>query len=176
MNRDGRPLRYLIRAARLDDASAMTELCLQSKQSNGYDDAFMSACRDELTVTPDALTEAMFWVVVPEGQPSVYCGCAALSLDPPAAGQVADTGEVHSFFVAPARQGNGIGRLMWNNLLAQACRLGLRRLHLDADPHAVPFYQAMGFEVIGQSASGSVPGRMLPLMSCEISSVPSTAR
>lgn len=171
MNRGLQTLSYLVRAARRDDTGALTELCLQSKQSNGYDDAFMAACREELTVTPGSLRDAMYWVVEPEGQPGVCCGCAALGLDSPTDGHSADTGEVHSFFVAPAYQGTGIGRLMWNNLLAQACRLGLRRLHLDADPHAVPFYQAMGCAVVGQSVSGSLPGRVLPLMSLEISSL-----
>ena len=39
-----------------------------------------------------------------------------------------------------------------------------RAIGLDADPHAVGFYEHMGAKVIGEAPSGSIPGRMLPRM------------
>ncbi len=38
-----------IRLARPEDAATVTALAFRSKASNGYDAAFMAACRDELT-------------------------------------------------------------------------------------------------------------------------------
>ncbi|MCG6496213.1 hypothetical protein MCM47_18115 [Kitasatospora sp. A2-31] len=46
--------------------------------------------------------------------------------------------------------------------------MGSRRLTIDADPNAEPFYLAMGATRIGTTASESVPGRELPLLGLEI--------
>jgi len=39
-----------IRPARAEEASALTELAMRSKAHWGYDDEFLAACRDELTI------------------------------------------------------------------------------------------------------------------------------
>ena len=44
-----------IRRALETEGAALSDLSIRSKQSNGYDDAFMDACRDELAVTPERL-------------------------------------------------------------------------------------------------------------------------
>lgn len=144
-----------LRRARSDEAEALTALSLNAKRSNGYDDAFMAACREELTVTDQRLAEGEYWVAEAGG----LCGCACLLVD--ANGR---SGEVHAFFIDPAWQRKGVGRLLWNRLVQRAKEEGLAELHLDADPAAVPFYEAMGFKVVGESPSGSIPGRSLPLM------------
>ncbi len=43
-----------------------------------------------------------------------------------------------------------------------ARRLGLTSLLIVADPGAATFYRHVGAEQIGESASGSIPGRVLP--------------
>lgn len=144
-----------IRRARPEDADVLTDLSIRSKRSNGYDEAFMAACRAELTVTRKSLREGEYWVA----QSGVVCGCACLSAD--ADGR---SGEIHAFFIDLAWQRRGIGRLLWAKLLERAKESGLERLYLDADPAAVPFYEALGFEVTGTSPSGSIAGRTLPRM------------
>lgn len=145
----------IIRPAQIADAAALTELILRSKKSNGYDDAFMAACAEELTVTQKVLSEENYWIAEDDG----LAGCAALLSDP--AGQ---TGEVTAFFIDPARQRQGVGRELWEQLADAARTAGITTLRLDADPAAVPFYQALGFEVAGEVPSGSIPGRSLPHM------------
>ena len=145
-----------IRAARLDDIAELTALTLRSKQSNGYDDTFMQACKDELTVTPEAISTGTYWVA---HQGDALCGCANLILE-----RDAMTGKVDSFFIDPSWQRQGVGRLLWAKIMAVAAENKLVKLRLDADPNAVPFYQAMGFEVVGEVPSGSIKGRMLPRM------------
>lgn len=66
-----------IRRARSDEADVLTDLAMRSKQSNGYDDAFMAACRDELTVTTESLRKAEHWVA----DNGTVCGCACLATD-----------------------------------------------------------------------------------------------
>jgi hypothetical protein len=61
-----------IRKARPEDVKDLTELSIRSKRSNGYDEAFMAACREELTVTEDHLADGEYWVA----ESGVVCGCA----------------------------------------------------------------------------------------------------
>lgn len=42
--------------------------------------------------------------------------------------------------------------------------LGLSSLLIDADPNAEGFYLRMGAERVGEVPSGSISGRMLPLL------------
>lgn len=144
-----------IRRARPEEAAALTDLSLRSKRSNGYDEAFMEACREELTVTASRLAAGEFWVAEADGLRG--CVCLAADLE-------AGSGEVEAFFVDPDWQRRGVGRLLWLKVLERARSKGLARLHLDADPAAVPFYEAMGFRVMGEAPSGSIEGRMLPRM------------
>lgn len=142
-----------IRRAKIGDVDAMTDVIFRSKQSNGYDDVFMEACREELRVTAANLGRAEFWVA----EDGAICGCVALTID-------GEIGEVENFFVDPDRQRQGIGRILWDQVMARVRAANVTRLVLDADPTAVPFYEAMGFVVIGETPSGSIKGRMLPLM------------
>lgn len=149
-----------IRPAQVSDVETLTDLAFRSKQSNGYDDAFMAACRDELRITSSTLSERAYWVAEADS----VLGCAAIC-----ASESDGTGEVHAFFVAPEAKRRGVGRALWNRITAAAVAEGWRRLLLDADPAAVRFYEAMGFRVVGQSPSGSIPGRMIPLMAIDLS-------
>lgn len=148
-----------IRRARRGEAETISALSMRSKRSNGYDEAFMTACLEELTVTEVELIEREFWVA----DAGVICGCACLIVE-------GDDGfsEVHALFIDPEYQRQGIGQLLWAKMVEQAKVLGLKRLRLDADPFAVPFYEAMGLVTIGHSPSGSIPGRSLPRMEFEL--------
>lgn len=151
-----RKLDIEIRRARPEDAETLTDLSMRSKRSNGYDEAFMAACREELTVTVKRLCEGEYWVA----ESGAVCGCACLVTD-----LTNCSGEIHAFFIDPEWQRKGIGRLLWRKLAERAREAGLTELHLDADPFAVPFYEALGFQVTGEVPSGSIPGRALPRMS-----------
>ncbi len=149
-----------IRLARADEAVALTELALRSKKSNGYDAAFMEACREELTITAASMAAGEYWVAY---QGDYLCGFAGLIVDRKAA-----IGKIVDFFIDPTWKRQGVGRLLWNKILMRAKDNQLVKLHLDADPFAVPFYEAMGFKVVGKIPSGSIEGRMLPRMEMRI--------
>lgn len=150
-----------IRPAVAEDASALSVLSMRSKQSNGYDDAFMQACRDELTVTKADIRSADWWVAELNdagGGEKSLCGCVCL------VGAGEQSAEVHAFFVDPDCQRQGVGRRLWKTLLQRARLLSVEKITLDSDPNAVAFYQALGFKVVGEKPSGSIAGRMLPHM------------
>jgi GNAT superfamily N-acetyltransferase len=148
----------MIRTARADEAALLTDLALRSKAHWGYDEAFMAACREELTLVPEEI--ALHRTVVAErehdGRVSVI-GFGTLEGEPP-------EGAVGMMFVDPAAMGQGVGRLLFEYVIATARDSGFNRLTIDADPNAEPFYLAMGAVRIGETPSGSIPGRVLPLL------------
>ncbi len=144
----------LIRPAEADEAELLTELALRSKAYWGYDNAFMAACREELTVRPDEVAQRRIIVAEHDG---VVVGFASLDGDPP-------KGAVGMMFVDPECIGRGVGRLLLERILAAARRTGFLLLAIDADPNAEDFYLAMGAVRVGTAPSGSILGRVLPLL------------
>lgn len=142
-----------IRPARPAEAAALSALAFRSKASNGYDAAFMAACRAELTVDARSLARGETWLG--EDAAGRILGFFDLRLE-------RGTAEVYALFVEPDRKGLGVGRALWDKLEARAAALGATRIGADSDPAAVPFYRRMGLDPAGAAPSGSIPGRKLP--------------
>ena len=142
-----------LRGATAADCSPLTELALRSKASNGYDDTFMAACVAELTVDSEVLAAGEVWLAE-DG-----AGCPLGFFDLRIEGTLA---EAEAFFVEPDLKGQGIGRRLWSHFEERARALGADRITIDSDPEALPFYQAMGAVLVGESPSASIPGRKLP--------------
>lgn len=147
-----------VRQARADEAAALTELAMRAKASWGYDDAFMAACRDELTLTPEKMAGWQVWVAEVGGE---IAGMIALNLEAGA--------EIEDFFVEPRFQGGGVGSALMAQLRSAARVAGAEVLEVDADPNAEAIYARLGFETFSRSPSGSIPGRFLPRMRAVLS-------
>ena len=156
-----------VREGRPAEAAELTALALRSKAHWGYDEGFMAACREELAVRPADVTARRTAVAERDGR---ILGFTMLDGRPPA-------GALGMMFVEPDAIGQGVGRLLFGHAREQARRLGFTLLTIDADPspssqpgssrgdpNAEPFYTAMGAVRVGAVPSGSVPGRMLPLL------------
>lgn len=143
----------MIRDAAPADTAALTELALRSKAHWGYDDAFMAACRDELTVTAATLDA---WTVRLAERDDAAVGFYALS---------SKDGEacVEMFFVDPPAIGTGVGKALWPDMVAHAVRDAVT-MRIESDPDAEGFYLRMGATRTGTAPSGSIPGRELPLL------------
>lgn len=139
------------RAARPAEAEELSELVMRSKAHWGYSDEFMERCRDELRIHPGQMAATRLTVAETEGR---VVGVATLEGEPP-------EGELGSLFVDPDSIGKGVGRRLLHHMLDMARGIGVRTVVLDADPHAEPFYEAMGFVRVGIVPSGSIPGRTL---------------
>jgi GNAT superfamily N-acetyltransferase len=129
-------------------------LALRSKGHWAYDATFLDACRDELTLRDDQLT-ARRTVVAELGDDLV--GFGTLEGAPP-------RGELGMLFVDPAAIGRGVGSALLRALLDRAGADGFTILSIDADPNAEAFYLAHGAVRVGAVPSGSIPGRVLPLL------------
>jgi GNAT superfamily N-acetyltransferase len=143
----------LIRAARPDEAEVLSELAFRSKAYWGYDDAFMAACRDTLTIPAAHVEGRRTAVAERDGR---ILGMVTVDGSPP-------DGALGMLFVAPDAIGRGVGHRLFEYAIATARGIGFTRLTIDADPNAESFYLAMGARRIGVIPSDAIPGRSLPL-------------
>jgi len=150
---------FKIRQAGAGEASALSAVAQRSKAHWGYDAEFMADCTDELTWDETDIASGTFWVAQDEG--GARLGFCELCL-------VHDMVEVEALYVDPDAMGQGIGHALWRKAEELAGEHKARAIGLDADPHAVGFYQRMGAEVVGKAPSGSIPGRVLPRMMKEL--------
>ncbi|WP_429121240.1 GNAT family N-acetyltransferase [Ensifer sp. 4252] len=142
-------------------AAILTELCLRSKAVWGYDEAFMAACRPALTVTVDDWKQSDIQIAVQDdnivGMVQVMCR-----------GEVA---ELDKLFVDPTALGGGIGRKLFDWSVETALRNGAKVMTVDADPGAADFYRRLGAVDGGVVASTVIPGRFLPRLKLDLTSV-----
>lgn len=144
----------VLRAARPDEAGALSDLAMRSKAHWGYGASFLEACRAELTFTPAHLSAGRFTVADCSGR---LLGFYSIDGQPP-------DGELGNLWVDPERIGAGLGRRLWQHAMRAAAAAGFARLRVEAEPHAEGFYRAMGARPAGQAPSGSIPGRTLPTL------------
>lgn len=149
-----------IRAARADEATALSALALRSKAHWGYEADFLEACRAELTVSAADVEAAVVAVLETGGR------LGAFHLLRP--GDRLHTADLDFFYVDPDLIGAGHGRHLWRHMVGSARASGYDRLTIDSDPHAEGFYLAMGARRIGAVPSGSIPGRSLPLLAFDL--------
>ena len=143
-----------IRRALPLEARVLSALALRSKAYWGYDAAFMQACIASLTITPEQIESSPFFLLESGDQVVGFYGLRSL-------GEEADLAYL---FVEPASIGQGLGTRLWCHAVETAKALAFRRLLIESDPHAEPFYRAMGAQRIGEAPSDAIPGRMLPLL------------
>lgn len=148
-----------IRAARVDEADALTEIARRAKRHWGYPAEWMAEWRSALTLTPAYL--ATQEVVVAAGGDGPR-GFYALE---PASGPDGLWSLAH-LWVEPAWHGHGIGRQLFEHAAHAVRRGGGAGLLIESDPHAAGFYERLGARPTG-SVAAPVPGapaRTLPVL------------
>ena len=146
-----------LRPARAEDCRALSELGMRSKAYWGYPPDFMAACREELRVRPDSLEAPGWRYVVARSGKQLVGYYALVRLDDSRV-------ELDALFLEPACIGIGFGRRLFAAACADAAAMPADTLLIQADPHALRFYEAAGATKVGERESGSVPGRMLPVL------------
>lgn len=141
----------------------MSDLAFRSKQSWGYTDAFMMACRKELTYSAEQIIPSGFTFVVAESDGACVGFYALEHVAPQAC-------ELEALFVHPEHRGRGIGLILLHDAADKASGRGARVLTVQSDPHAAAFYRSAGFTDQGTRESGSLKGRYLPLLALDLTS------
>ncbi len=128
---------------------------MRSKASWGYDQAFMAACEQELTVSPEQVLRCPTYVLVERDQ---VRGFYLLERTDSA---VVELGHL---FIEPTAIGRGYGTSLMAHAIATAAAAGYRSMLIQADSNAAGFYRRFGVVVIGTRPSDSIPRRDLPLL------------
>jgi GNAT superfamily N-acetyltransferase len=135
------PLESLsIRAGEAADLLDLRAVFRRASLSNAGDAAAMTAHPDVLIWPADALDAGRVRVATAEG---VLVGFAS-------ARRVDDTFELDDLFVDPDWMGRGIGRRLVLDAAGLARAVGVDRIDVDANPHALDFYRRVGFERDGE--------------------------
>jgi len=150
----GSPL--CIRLARIEEASALLELCVRSKAAWGYDEDFMGLVRLAFEGMQEQVATGNVWVATrSDGE---VAGMVALGPS-----EQPDTLDLDKLFVEPQWIRTGVGRALMAHAIDEARRRGAKRLTILADPYAAGFYERNGARLLGEAPSDAIPGRSLPL-------------
>lgn len=147
--------RAIIRKAAESEAAELTDLAIRSKAHWGYSAEFMEACRAELSVSPEEISNSDTRYRVCELGERIV---GFYALERISALQY----ELAALFVDPKYIGQGFGRLLMDHACALLQGLGADALLIQGDPNAERFYLAAGAERVGVRESESIPGRLLP--------------
>jgi GNAT superfamily N-acetyltransferase len=150
-----------IRLARIEEAAALSELCIRSKAVWGYDEAFMALARVVLEVSPEQIAAGDVWVATAENRSVAGVVVLGSSAEP-------DTLDLDKLFVEPRWIRTGVGRALIAHAIDEARRRGAKRLTILSDPYAAGFYERSGGRRIGEAPSDAIPGRSVPLYEIEL--------
>ncbi len=148
----------IIRAARPAEAADLSELALRSKGHWGYDDAFLEACRDVLTVSPADVDAGAVFVAELDG---TFAGFYRLGAGAPVA-------ELEDLWVDPPTMGRGVGAALFAHAAERARERGCTAVLVESDPHAEGFYRSQGAQRIGERSSSIDETRRLPLLRLDL--------
>ncbi len=143
-----------LRAARVGEASALTDLALLSKASWGYEASFMARCRSGMVIRPAAIRRHPFVVAEDLGRLLGFYGF----------GREADELNLDWLFVHPDHLGKGIGKRLFRHAETWARGAGWTEMTIVADPHAEDFYRHLGATPAGARPSELFARRNLPVL------------
>lgn len=140
-----------IRKATVEDAVILTDIAINAKGSWGYSEDFMNAWKDTLTITTDDIQSKVIYVLEEEKAiKGFYCLCT-------------ETKKLENFFVVPIYIGQGLGKILWKDILLKATEYGLSSFQFNSDPNAYEFYLKMGAKESFMLNQQSYRGEYIPL-------------
>lgn len=153
------------RAAKPTDETAVSDLlaaCYPALMATAYSaEELVAALPIMIRAQPALLASGRFAVIDRDRRPGDsgaiepsqrIVACGGYSLDRPGSGGSVEPGlgHIRHFATDPAATRSGLGRRIYDWCSESARRDGCRALECYAALNAVPFYRAMGFELIGR--------------------------
>jgi ribosomal protein S18 acetylase RimI-like enzyme len=134
---------FLVRSAVVDDLTEISDIYRRSSLSNEGDRAVLLAHPETLVFDGAPIREGRTRVALDDG---LIVGFATTRL-------VGDIAELDDLFVDPDWMRRGIARALVLDVIAVVTAGGFTRVEVTANPHALAFYQAVGFVADGRSAT-----------------------
>lgn len=154
----------IIRRAAIADAHQLTTISFASKNHWQYPERFFTVWKDELTITPQYITDNLVFTSEIENIIVGYYSLVSLKADLKFEGQILEKGFwLEHMFLAPAHIGRSLGKQLFDHAMLICKGLGVNRLKILSDPHARGFYEKMGCRFIKELPS-SIAGRTTPLL------------
>ncbi|HEY7542043.1 MAG TPA: GNAT family N-acetyltransferase [Methylomirabilota bacterium] len=155
---DHRELR--IRRARSGDSERLTQIARAAKAHWGYPEAWLSAWRPILRITPEYAERQLVYLAALDPETVGF-----YALEPRGAGW-----SLEHFWIDPRWHRRGVGRSMFLDAVdrIRAIRPGI--MVIEADPHAAGFYARMGGRrngTVPAPVEGD-PGRTLPVFEIDV--------
>lgn len=147
-----------IQKAKPTDANAITALTLRSKNYWNYGSELIESWREELTISADFIENNEVYKLIDKDE---LVGFYIYSIENQS------TIRLDFLFIEPKFIGKGYGKILVNDFLNRIKTTTFKSVIVDADPNAEPFYNRLGFQVIGQLPS-SIEGRFLPIMELKL--------
>ncbi|UFH32498.1 GNAT family N-acetyltransferase [Chryseobacterium sp. C-71] len=140
--------------AETKDSELLTTITKRSKAYWGFSEEILKEWEHLLSISKDYIEKNMVYKLVENENIIGYY--SYFSIDE-------KTIKLDNLFILPEFIGKGFGKILMNDFLEKANRLGIKKITLDAEPNAENFYKNFGFETVGQLES-SIKDRYLPIM------------
>ncbi|MEP1445348.1 MAG: GNAT family N-acetyltransferase [Paraglaciecola sp.] len=148
----------IIRCAKPQEASFLSDLALRSKGYWGYDSEFLSNCKKELTYNESQILSSNYSFKVAESSEQHIVGFFILDFTE------SKKPQLEALFIEPDFIGLGWGKRLLGAAISLAKQRQAKCISLQSDPFAEDFYLANGAKKVGSKESHSVQGRFLPLL------------
>jgi D-alanyl-D-alanine dipeptidase len=143
-----------IRSAKIEEHLLLTQIAARSKAHWPYDQAYLDLCNQVTHITPDEIREWHFTVAELKGEILGFAGLAP----------VKDEFMLDHLWIEPKFIGQRIGKVLFENAIMNARKMGLTKFLIASDPYAEKFYLKQGAKRIGERESKVRPGFFLPLL------------
>ncbi|MFK4412343.1 GNAT superfamily N-acetyltransferase [Bacillus sp. RC251] len=145
-----------IRKALLSEENELSELALHSKATWNYSEAFILACKEDLTITEEYIKNNFVYVLENDNTKIGFFSF------------LRNENALDFLYIQPRYKGKGYGKIMWKFVIEQANELGIKSFKIDSDPNAKGFYLKMGAKLIGETPSTVFEDRLLPLLKYDV--------
>lgn len=151
----------VIRAARPDEAAALSAIARASKAHWGYEERWLDEWRDDLSLAAERIAANPVFVLESAGERLGFCALAPRGAE----------WQLEHLWLLPSAIGHGHGRRLFDFAADYAAARGAAALRIDADPYAEPFYLHVGAVRVGEVRADldDVP-RFRPQMRFELAS------
>lgn len=150
-----------LRPAQKDDCSSLTQLAFDSEKYWGYDAKYMDKFKDEYCISEKYINQNHVFILEDDSR---IVGFFALA-------QSESEWELEFFYVTAKRIRTGYGQMLWKELIRFCREQDIREFHLVTSPQAIGFYEKMGAEVTGETASLLNPKRIIPVLHYKVAAL-----
>ena len=141
-----------IRSAKAEEYYILSDLVIESEAYWGYDADYMSKFKSIYNVSIEFINKNPTVIIEEDENIVGFYGLFAENSET----------SLEYFFIDPKYIGKGYGKLLWNYLVKDCKKLGIKEFSIVTSPQAKEFYVKMGAIPSGEVESLLKKGRIIP--------------